>query len=157
MSRWPAGIIAFFFVIAGVNSLLLYLAISSRTELLESSPYEKGMKYQGIIDDKNSALEFGLSDSVQFGAVDPAGNRQIVVALKNGAGVPLKGAQVSLEALRPNDKSVDIKGDLVEDPVSPGTYRATLRMPVNGLWLISLAINGEGRTMYIRNRQQVLQ
>lgn len=157
MSRWPAGIIVFFFVIAGVNSMLLYLAMSSRTELIESSPYEKGIQYQGVIDEENSAREFGLSDSIQFGPVGTTGNRQIAVSLKGGAGVPLKGAQVSLEALRPNDKSMDIKGDLVEDPTVPGTYRATLRMPVNGLWLISLAINGEGRTMHIRNRQQILQ
>ena len=157
MNRCHVGIIVFFLVIVAVNAELLYLAVSTRTDLLESSPYEKGMNFQTTIDGEAVAREVGLSPKIKFGPTDKNGDRVVTVSLTTRDGAPFTGAKVSIECLRPNDKSFDIGSELTEEPKSLGVYTAVVRMPVRGLWLVSLNIEGQGKKMQVRNRQEMLE
>jgi nitrogen fixation protein FixH len=61
-----------------------------------------------------------------------------VVKVNDRAGVPLTGAEVSGRFLRTSDSRDDF--DFRMSEVAPGEYRATLEMPLHGLWQLVLQI-----------------
>jgi nitrogen fixation protein FixH len=44
--QWPAGIVAFFVLLAAINAWVVYLGITRSGSLVEEGAYEKGLNYQ---------------------------------------------------------------------------------------------------------------
>lgn len=128
-SPWPKAIIAFFVVVFSANGFLIYQAISGFDGLTEENYYEKGLKYNDVIQQEKRIgwrIELSFTDDIKIGAENKA---KVVIFDKSGA--PVGGAKVRVVLRRPATDRFDKEFDLVP---SGCAYHGTISVPVDGLW-----------------------
>lgn len=136
--RWIIGIISFFVVVAGVNALLVYFAISSEKGLIEDRPYERGLQYQAVIDRLSNAKQSGLLPQVSIGVRDDKNQRRVEVSVNDQNGKPVSGLKVQFLARYPASSNDDARSELIEN--APGEYAAVMPLRPGGRWLVELSV-----------------
>ncbi len=139
--RWAIGILSVFFVLIGVNTALVYFAITSEKGLIEDRPYEKGIAYQEVLDQLVRAEKSGLSPQIEVGVSSVDGRRLVQVSFSNAEGAIADGLNVSMLAQYPASADDDIETVLSEN--EPGDYSALIPMRPNGRWLVQLRVSLE--------------
>lgn len=59
-SPWPYAIISTFILLAGFDSFVIFKAVQTRTGTVSDAPYDDALKYESIIQAKQSARDAGL-------------------------------------------------------------------------------------------------
>lgn len=132
-SMWPKAIIAFFIVVFTANWVLVYLAVSGFDGLVEENYYEKGLRYNDVIQAEKRLgwkIELSFSDDLKTAAANKA--KVVIFDLK---GEPIGGAKVKLLLRRPATDRFDKEFELVP---SGCAYHGTVSLPINGLWDIAV-------------------
>lgn len=143
ISTWPFSIVAFLIGIAVLNVSVLVLAARGYGGMLDQHPYLKGLSY----DEERAGLRrFRDSDWKAELSFSPT-----ILVLETSDGVAVRGANVTIRALRPNDPSQDLEITLSE--VAPGKYRAENSLAA-GRWIFEGSIVLD-ESVY-RIRQQIV-
>ena len=144
-SPWPRAIISFFIILALFNALLVYWALSSQNSSMDKNPYERGLTYQQIIDQKDAATRAGLEPIFTVSELSSAGERAVVFKLVNATGKNLSGAKVQIDSMRLSDSSLDSTTALVE---RGDGYEGKIKFSASGLWLFRIAAELSGQKYY---------
>lgn len=141
---WPIGIVVALSMVIGLNVALAYLAIETSPGSLESNPYEQGLGYEKVIQQKAAFKEREWDLRVKPISVDNGTYLDILVFSKQGAAI--SDLTATLKLLRPSSSASDVQGDLTL--VEPGTYRSPVfRLPV-GLWLMQIQFTQGGSSLF---------
>ena len=148
---YPYIFVGGFGVVLAVNGALAYFATSSFTGLQTENAYEKGLAYNKTLDLARIQDEMGWTVEVKVEPVaGQAHQTLVVVAYRDRQGQPLDGLAVKARMIRPTAKGYD--RDAVLNEVTPGTYGATVDLPLEGLWDVNLTAAGRDATHQIVRR-----
>lgn len=138
----------FFGIVFSVNGYFLYAALSTHTGVVSIEPYRKGLAYNARIaaDERQRRLGW-LTD------INVPSNGTITVSLRDHAGLPIVGQQVSAAVGRPSTERFDRRLDLRE--TEPGLYVAEAAALQPGSWLALIevrAAHGDDPIYRLRRR-----
>ncbi len=124
------GLLAFFGVVFAVDGFMIYLGASGQDGLVEKNYYQKGLHYNDVVQIKKRQAEMGWTFALAH--PDKAGSGSLEFTLKDAQGQPLAGKRIDVSLRRPAQEGYDQNLTLRE--VAPGTYRAEVTLPLQGLW-----------------------
>lgn len=126
--RWiPWYFVAFFVVLAILDGIFVYLATSSHTGVVTKNSYLKGLNYNETVAAAEAQAALGWRGEINHSASGTLG-----FTLAGNDGLPLEGAIVTAELMRPTHEGQDFRIELSE--AGPGTYAADAAFPLKGLW-----------------------
>lgn len=127
--RWiPWYFVIFFTVIAVLDGIFVYMAISTQTGLVTEHAYEKGLAYNQILQEARA------QPAIQQKAGYEAGILRWQLA--DAQGVPITNARVSAHIKRPVQEGYDF--DINLEHQGGGVYEAKVEPPLRGLWQAGL-------------------
>lgn len=124
-----ASLALFFGVVITVNVTMIVLSVKTADGLVVDHGYEKSLRYGEVIKQRKAQAEYGWKV-----AVEPPETRTgpVIVTAADAAGRPLDQATVTVTFLRPTKEGLDRTVTLAE--ADAGRYRATVELPVAGMW-----------------------
>ncbi|MCD8496718.1 MAG: FixH family protein [Alphaproteobacteria bacterium] len=127
--KWiPRYFVIFFAVVALLDGIFVYMAVSTQTGVVTDNAYEKGLKFNQVLETaKNQPV---LQEKAEF----KDGVLRWQLADENG--VPIKDAFVSARIIRPVQDGLDFEARLMHK--GDGIYEAPLPLPMRGLWKAQL-------------------
>ena len=130
-SQWiPWVFVAAFVVVAAVNGVLIWSAITSSPGLVADHAYELGRHYNQELAAARAQASLGWTASLDVA------DGEAVFAVTGRDGAPIAGLDVDLVALRPVGAGEPLAAKLVE--ATPGRYRAPLALTRAGQWQLDL-------------------
>lgn len=126
------GFIVFFGVIAAVNGVFMYFALSTWPGLTTQDAYKQGVAYNQTLDAAAEQKALGWRSAL---ALD-GGKLRVLLTDRDGA--PLSGASVEVALSRPLGEETAAMLKLNE--TTPGTYVAAFVAPLPGRWKAELAV-----------------
>ena len=134
-SPWPYAILASFLALAIFDAGIVVLALKHPSQPIQEDSYEAGQKYQEVID----AREEAKRDHVN--AIIDVSHRMFQVQVTGlRPGTPW---EMSVELLRPNDTSLDIR-KVIASTEATVYYESPTIEP--GLWLTRVRVTGPGKS-----------
>lgn len=118
--------VAFFGVVFIVNGIFVYIATQSWRGLDTDDAYRKGLDYNETLARADAQSALGWQTEVTLDGARP------VVRLRDRAGLPLDGLDVSAVARHPVDENAD--RTLALFGRGGGVYRADVELPAHGQW-----------------------
>ncbi len=148
----PWSFVAFFVVVLVANGIMVWVAMSSWTGVVDPRYYETGLRYNRLIEAAEAAARLGwtVDARVQVGA-DRQG--RLVVELRDREGRPVVGAEVRGMLLRPTSEGNDVQ--LVLAPEAAGRYVARFVLPLDGQWELHLRAR-RGDQLFVYNQRLFL-
>lgn len=142
-------LLGMFAVIAFVNGVFIYLALSSHPGVIEEDAYRKGLAYNDALDKAASQKALGWRAALRF---EPDGDRAgaLELRLEDVGGRAVAGLDVLVRLRRPASRDYDRTLTLSE--VAPGRYRARTALPLPGNWDVSLRAEADGREFRLERR-----
>ncbi len=131
--RIPYYFVAFFVVLALVNMVFVYLAVSTYTGVVTKQSYEKGLDYNHTIDAFEQQQHLGWQTNIVLEE-----NTRVVLSVTDRDGVPLDAAEVSVLITRPTQEGYD--ATVVLEKQAPGTYSKEVDFPMPGQWDVTASI-----------------
>jgi nitrogen fixation protein FixH len=144
-------LVAFFGVVAGVNGLMIYFAVSSFRGEVEAKPYEHGLAY-------NREIEQARAQAQRDWRVDAKVTRlahgvvAMRILLRDRDGKPLPGVAVQATLASPADRKQDVAVALVEG--APGRFEGDATLAGGWRDLVIVATQN-GREAY-RSKNRIL-
>ena len=140
--KWiPWFFVAFFVVIALVNGIFIYFAITSFTGVVTDHAYEKGLAYNEMLDKARQQGQLHLIQKASY----EADTLRWRLADKNNE--PLVNAKVSAHIMRPSRVGFDF--DIVLVHQGGGVYEAPVNLPLMGRWRAELEAQWKAQTYQI--------
>ena len=134
--------------VLAANGLLAYYALHTMPALVDARPYEDGRAYNRDL--AAAAAQAALGWRAEF--TPPARSEApspLVLAVRDGAGAPVMGLDVTLWVRRPVGALPDQRLHLAE--TGPGRYASTLTLPLSGQWQFDfVARRGADEFVYAR-------
>jgi nitrogen fixation protein FixH len=135
---------AFFGVMIAVNVLFVVLALKTHPGEIAPRAYVQGLKFNDAIAQRDASIARGWRLGAALYAT-PNG-AAVVVKLRDRAGDPVRGADVSATLRRPVASDADHTLHFVE--IAPGDYRADVGPLSQGQWLFEgAAQTAQGRVV----------
>lgn len=123
------------FLLLGVNATIVgitvYLANSDRSFAVEPDYYQKALRWDAQVQQREQTLALGWDVRLDPGAQGAAG-RHVQISIRDRDGRPVEGARVRVTAF-PAARAADRFGAEF-DPSEPGVYRADMDLAQPGLW-----------------------
>ena len=127
--KWiPWYFVAFFAVIAILDGIFVYVAISTHTGVTTENAYEKGLAFNENFEKFRAQPK--LQEQLCFE------NGVLHWNVKDEAGRPLGNARVIAKIIRPVQDGYDF--EITLDYMRRGVYEAKLDLPLKGLWKAKL-------------------
>jgi len=128
---WPVGLAALLVVSAGANIALVVITSRDASFAVEPDYYAKALAWDETMAQqaRNEALGWALGLSVE--PTGEGGRVTVSVGLSDGAGAPLPGARIAIEALH-NARASRVLTAVLE-PRGPG-YATVMPLARPGLW-----------------------
>ena len=120
----------FFSFIAAVNVTFITFAVKTQSGVVTDKAYEKGLSYDGIIEEAKAQSRIGLSHKARYEDGLLIWNLHI----KNG--MPLNNAKVTAKFFRPSHTGYDFSIELAAR--GRGLYEAKPVFPLAGIWTVKL-------------------
>ena len=128
--KWiPIYFVMFFVVVACLDSIFVYIAVSTQTGVVTERPYEKGLAYNETLNKAKSQPDIKQSVTYQNGLLR--------WALADKDGKPLDNVRVRASIIRAVHDGYDF--DIVLAHMGGGIYEAIPDLPMNGLWRAKLS------------------
>lgn len=128
--KWiPWYFVIFFAVIAILDGVFVYMAVSTQTGLVTEQAYEKGLAFDDILATARSQPDIQQDISYIGGVL------RWKMAEKEGR--PITNAAVSAQIIRPVQDGHDFAITL--EHKGKGVYEATPTLPLPGLWQAKLS------------------
>lgn len=127
--KWiPWYFVLFFAVIAMVDGVFVYVAVTTQTGVVTEQAYEKGLAFNETLEKAKS--QPALNDKVAY--------RDGVLrwTLANASKTPIVNADVTAKIVRPVQGGFDF--DIVLQHKGAGIYEAVLDAPLPGQWSAKL-------------------
>lgn len=144
-------ICAFFATVAAVNGVMIHYALSTFRGEVADHPYEVGLAFNSEIAASRAqdARNWTVGAHLQEGAA----GRTLEVSMRDAAGAPIGGLQVSAIFAAPVDARLDRRVELT--PVGDGLYRGAA--PVSpGAWDLEIQSRRAGELLFqSKNRIRV--
>lgn len=138
-----AGVVAFFLVIIGVDTVFLTLAYRTHPGQVADKPYEAGLVYNAELRRLRAEEALGWKVGVAAGA------DELDVTVQDRVGTPLSELQVSVDLQRPATERG--RQTLHLAPTAPGRYAVSHSL--SGAWDVSVkARDAEGRQVIAERR-----
>ncbi len=134
--------LAFFGVIVAVDTVFVTIAIRTQTGVVAEHAYERGLAYNGVLDDAKRQKDEGLA-----GQIDLVAGKTINFRLSDRIGKPLSGATVKAHIIRSVQQGHDFDISLTDK--GNGIYQAGVTFPMQGLWNIDIEAVWQGHPYYI--------
>jgi nitrogen fixation protein FixH len=145
------AMVAFFAVVAGVNAVMMTVAIRTMPGVDVRSAYEASQRFNGEIARMQAQTERGWRAQAR---VSRAGNDAVVtLILREQAGAPVTGLSVEARLQHPASRQVDRQAVLVE--TGPGIYVATVTSVHRGAWTLAVEAR-RGNEMQFVSRSRVM-
>lgn len=144
--QWPIGIVLFFMLLAVLNGHLAWVALSNSQDIIEESPYEKGIQYQQVVDQLSLSKTLGLQVQVQASVPGEQGIRSVNFQF-TGSQTLLNVKSVEVRFYYPQTGRYDttVKSHEV---VAPNQFMLKATLPLQGLCFADiLAQTPEGHAL----------
>ncbi len=128
-----AGLVGFFCVIAAVNTVFIVLAVTTFSGEDARRSYMQGLAYNDVLEARRLQSELGWGAAVNINA------GQILLAVTDASGAPVRGLDLDARLRHPADTSLD--RELAFTEVRPGVYAADAEVP-DGRWTLSATHDG---------------
>jgi nitrogen fixation protein FixH len=100
--RWiPWVFVAGMMTVVCVNAVLVFFAVQSWAGIVTARPYERGLAYNQLIAAAAQDSALGWWANAAYQPANDAGPGILSVELRDARGMPLNGADLSVELLRP--------------------------------------------------------
>ncbi len=137
-SRWGIGIVISFVVFAACILTVVYIALSSKVDLVMDDYYEKELKYQQHIDVEKNTKTLGKKVEVSFTASSMNIKFPQISTANNVSG--------SIMFFRPSDKSKDFTKTIKLDSLFTQSI-STEGVP-RGMWRVKISWNAANQKYY---------
>lgn len=126
-----AFFIGAFLVVIAVNATFVTLALKSWSGLSVEKPYDRGIKYNQVLDIDRAEMLLGWKAAAAYDG------RAVTVSLADRNGNPVDGAIVDVVLARPTSEGHDQSVSLA--PIGGGRYAAEARVALPGQWDLKVA------------------
>ncbi|MEI6559934.1 MAG: FixH family protein [Rhodospirillaceae bacterium] len=126
-----------FLVVFAANGTLVHYALSSFSGLTSEHASDEGAHYNLALAAAKAQADRGWQVKVTFTSAGGLRGR-LDLDLRDRAGQPLTGAEVSVGFVRPTKSGADSRTRLVED--GGGRYGAEVVVPLPGVWDLRLEV-----------------
>lgn len=137
-SGWiPWAFVAFMGLVAAVNGVMVYLALSTFTGTTVDRAYERGRRYNEVLAEAARQAAFGWRFELRWAPATEPNKGRLVVAATDRNGAPLEGLAIEGEVLRPLGRPAPIPLALTQ--AGSGRYVAPVALDGAGQWEVRLA------------------
>jgi nitrogen fixation protein FixH len=127
--KWiPWCFVIFFAVIAVLDGIFVYMAVSTQTGVVTEQAYEKGLAYNELLEQAKQRPEINQKASYKDGVLS--------WSLANKDESPISNAVVTAHIKRPVQDGYDF--DITLSHKGNGLYEADITLPMKGLWQAGL-------------------
>lgn len=116
--------LAFFGLIILVNSVFIYNALDTHPGVITQNPYEKGLKYNEMLEKARSQPQIQSEINYQNGILS--------WTLRDESATYIENAHITVKLIRPIKDGDDI--ETVMDYKGDGLYEVALDLPFEGKW-----------------------
>lgn len=146
------ALIGFFVVVAGMNALMMTIAIRTMPGVDVKSAYETSQRFNGEIARMQAQAERGWTAEAQLSRSGT--DALVALSLRDRAGAPVTGLSVAARLEHPASRRQDHEADL--DERAPGVYRAGIPAVHGGGWTLAIAATRSGETIFVSRSRVVL-
>ncbi len=152
---WVLGWLGLLITVLAVNVAFIVTAFKTNPGLVDKNYYEKGRAVEEHFQERLKARNrLGWDINVQTPSEVVAGKATTFhVNIVDKVGMPLNGAEVTMQAYRPSDASADIKINM--DFVTNGIYQARFALPLKGIWDLKVNVTRGDDELNISRRIHV--
>jgi nitrogen fixation protein FixH len=143
------SLIAFFVAVAGVNAVMIKVAVSTFGGVETESAYQAGLAFAK--ETAAVAAQDALHWQVKAKISEEAGATVVEVVATDAGDRPLAGVEATARLVHPTDKRADRVIELGEG--APGRFRGHGE-PVVGQWALVIELSRDGARMF-RSRNRV--
>ena len=140
--------VAAFAVVASVDAIFVWQAVSTFPGLAGEDGYRKGLAYNSTLAEAAEQKQLGWR-----AALSVAGRSTLQLTLTDAEGAPLPGYQIAGVIERPAASHFD--RPLSFAPVGLGRYEATLGDTGYGTWIVTLTVTRPGAGIVFRWRERL--
>ena len=144
INPWPIAIPAFLIFIICFNTWFGITASRGTLPNVESGTYEKGLKYQLVIDKINASKELGWQAKLSADLE----NKKVKLEVFDRDNQPLVFDKAEVSFVRPSDARLDQKITFTKST-------ADFQNITTGLWLYELELNAKAETFYEKSQLEV--
>lgn len=131
VDKWiPWYFVTFFVVFMTLDSIFVYLAISTNTGVVIDQAYEKGLAYNQILNEAEAQKKIDLRENASFK------NGELIWKLENSNGNAIDGAIVKAHIIRAVQDGYDF--DISLRYSGDGIYSAPVETTLKGAWTAKL-------------------
>lgn len=143
--KFLAWMLSAFLVVATVNGIMVWYALSTFSGLTDRNYYEDGVSYNQTLARMaaQKALDWTVSATYEKG--------HLLASFKDRTGQPLDRLTVTAVFRRPTREGFDRRVTL--DWAGNGRYKADIALPLQGVW--DLEVNGEGAAGHYQYLQRL--
>ena len=147
----PWLFVAGFLVVAAVNGVMSWVALSTWTGLAANQPYDRGLAYNENLAAAARQAKLGWHPVLEVQVGEQGG--QIELALTGPEDRPVTDAAVVVDFERPTFEGADFAVALTA--TAPGRYRAHFDRPAPGAWNLHATIR-RGADLFVHEQRVVL-
>lgn len=128
--KWiPIYFVMFFAVIVCLDSIFVYIAISTQTGVVTENAYKKGLNYNELLDKAKAQPD--IKQTVTYN------NGVLRWQLADKHGQPLTNVIVNAKIIRTVHDGLDF--EITLNHIGDGVYEGALKLPMDGRWLAKLS------------------
>lgn len=147
-----AGMIGFFAVVAGVNAVMMTVAIRTMPGAEVKSAYETSQRFNGEIARMQAQDARGWQVSAEV--VRTGADAALALSLRDRTGAPVTGLDVKAKLEHPATRQQDRDARLGE--TAPGRYGAIVPELHGGGWTLAIEARRAGEPLYLSRNRIVL-
>jgi len=147
------AMIGFFLVVAGMNAVMMTMAITTMPGVDVKSAYETSQRYNNEIARMQSQAQRGWIAEARLRR--SGADAVVTLSLRDRAGAPVTGLAVTSRLEHPATRREDREVVLAE--TAPGLYRADIPAIHAGGWTVALAAKRGDETVFVSRSRIVLE
>lgn len=129
------AMVGFFVVVMAANAVFIFLALDSWTGLSKDDAYQSGLAYNQTLAAGAQQRSLGWRPEIRYEDMGD-GQGRLTLTMLDSDGAPIHDLAVEATVRRPAEDEYD--QTLALPPITGGSYRAELRLPLAGQWDVAV-------------------
>jgi nitrogen fixation protein FixH len=143
---WTGVIVGLLVIQLGMSGVAIFLATGDPTNVVVPNYHQHALEWDQVAALRKQSQALGWTWRVSVAPLgDVYGKRQLVLELRDPAGLPVVGAAVTLNAWHHARAGDPLPITLTPAPDQPGVYVATVLLRRSGLWHVDVHIQRDGQ------------